>query len=132
MAAGINKKQVTSSFFNFEQNSISIKEQSSEINASGESVFTDIKGTGLRTFIEIPRHIQVKQFLIEGSDAMTVFAGRPTQEAWFFIIPDGLSQEVIINIVDTRDRLSNGSARSIGLVLNPFMAQFKIYDEFQK
>ena len=55
-----------------------------------------------------------------------------TDNVWFFIIPDGLTQEVTINFVDYDDMLPNGDARQFGLVLNPFSAQFKLYDTFKQ
>jgi len=47
-------------------------------------------------------------------------------------MPDGLSQDVIINFIDSQDPLPDGKMRQIGLVLNPFTVQFKEYDSFQK
>jgi hypothetical protein len=38
---------------------------------------------------------------------------------------------VIINFLDTKDT-KDDAPRRVGLVLNPFTAQFKIYDAFQK
>jgi hypothetical protein len=62
---------------------------------------------------------------------MERFEGRGTENIWFFVAASGLAQPVTINLVDDNDR-SAGRARSIGLVLNPFSAQFKEYDTFQK
>ena len=47
-------------------------------------------------------------------------------------MPDGMAQDVIINLVDTKDFLPDESARPVGLVLNPFSVQLKEYDTFQK
>ena len=57
--------------------------------------------------------------------------GRQTTELWFFIVPEGLAQDVVINLLDMRDK-DRGKAKQVGLVLNPFAAQFKSYDSFQK
>jgi len=50
------------------------------------------------------------------------------EEAWLFISPAGLTQEFIINLTDPKTSASG----TYGLVLNPFAAQFKLYDSFQK
>jgi prepilin-type N-terminal cleavage/methylation domain-containing protein len=78
-----------------------------------------------------PEQFEIKQFLVGGSDLMKAFSRNDTGEAWFFVIPDGMAQEVTINFLDTKDTIE-GAARKVGLVLNPFTAQFKTYDEFQK
>lgn len=95
-----------------------------------ELEFEPLTGLALDTSIALPENIEIKNFYIEGFDEMARFAAG-TGGAWFFIVPEGLSQEVTINFVDTKDTI-NGKLRPTGLVLNPFTAQFKIYDSFQK
>jgi len=90
-------------------------------NAQGESVSELVRGQYLNTKIEIPDNIKIKNFIIEGVDEMKRFGGG-AGEAWFYIIPEGLAQNVIINFVDTKDTLSNGKVRPVGLVLNPFFS----------
>jgi prepilin-type N-terminal cleavage/methylation domain-containing protein len=75
--------------------------------------------------------IIIKQFILEGFDEMKRFAGRSADTIWFFIIPDGMAQQVTINAVDKEDMIDN-KPRPFSLVLNPFLAQFKEYDTFQK
>jgi hypothetical protein len=53
------------------------------------------------------------------------------QELWFFLVPEGLAQQVTINMIDTVDTFDD-KPRHIGLVLNPFLMQFKVYDAFAK
>lgn len=76
-------------------------------------------------------HVVIRQFIIEGYDKLKRSASRATNSAWFYIIPDGMTQQVTINGIDKHD-LFNNRPRQFGLVLNPFMAQFKEYDTFQK
>ncbi len=77
-----------------------------------------------------PRTFMIQQFFIEGFDEMRRGAGR-AQDAWFYIVPNGTTQEVTINGID-KDELIEGKPSRFGLVLNPYMAQFKAYDAFQK
>lgn len=102
-----------------------------ETDRSGELVFRPLTDIAQDTQATIPDQIVVKQFFIEGFDMMAKFMGRKTNEIWFYIVPEGMAQDVIINFLDTKDTL-NDTARQVGLVLNPFNAQFKIYDTFQK
>lgn len=98
----------------------------------GEPKFKPLARIHLDTEFAWPEHFEVKQFLIEKRDAMKEFVGRETRAVWFFVMPDGLTQDVIINFVDVKDLLPDGKTRPIGLVLNPFNAQFREYDTFQK
>jgi len=97
--------------------------------AKYEPEFEPVKATGLLTTLPWPSGIEVRNFYIQGEDE---FAKRKsTEEIWFFIMPNGLTQDVIINIADANDK-TDGKARQVGLVLNPFTAQFKLYDTYQK
>lgn len=127
----LTKNHVQQLFFDLKAGTITIKEKAEGKDGQGEQQFVPLKGAAFATSIKIPAQLQIKQFLIEGSDAMSAFSGKPTERIWFFIIPEGLSQNVIINMIDTK-QLFNGKPRPIGLVLNPFTVQFKVYDEFQK
>ncbi len=53
-----------------------------------------------------------------------------TREAWFFISPGGMAQEVTLNIRYLKNPENINT--DFALVLNPFTVQFKTYDEFQK
>lgn len=73
----------------------------------------------------------IKQFIIEGFDEMKRSADRTTVEVHFFVVPEGLTQEVTINFIDTADPIGR-KPRQIGLVLNPFTAWFEAQDGFAK
>ena len=99
----------------------------------GQPEFKRAKGAYVASSLKIPQSIEIKNFIIEGFDEMSRYgAGRKTEESWFYIVPDGLAQAVTINFLDTANRNAAGKPRQFGLVLNPFSAQFKVYDGFQK
>jgi prepilin-type N-terminal cleavage/methylation domain-containing protein len=110
---------------------ITLTVDSGSKDKSGEIVFIPIINPVQDTQCVIPDQILIKQFFIEGFDMMTKFARSKTASVWFYIIPEGMVQNVIINCNDTKD-LYGDHPRPIGLVLNPFSAQFKTYDTFQK
>jgi hypothetical protein len=83
------------------------------------------------TSMSWPASIEIRQFIIEGFDEMKRSTTRRTKTAWFYVIPDGMTQAVTINGVDKDEQIEN-KPRPFGLVLNPFFAQFKVYDVFQK
>ncbi len=102
-----------------------------DADRSGQPVFKPTAGLVQNTSLPIPDQIDIKQFFIEKFDMMAKFTRGKAEEVWFYIIPEGMAQDVVVNFVDTKDMLNN-APRSVGLVLNPFTAQFKIYDAFQK
>ncbi len=110
---------------------ISLTVESNEKDKSGEGLFKPLVNPVQDASFIIPDQIVIKQFFIEGFDMMAKFAQSKTASVWFYIIPDGMVQNVVINFNDTKDLL-NDHVRPIGLVLNPFSAQFKAYDTFQK
>lgn len=110
---------------------ITLTAASGEKDKAGEDVFKPLINPVEETMLPIPDQILIKQFFIEGFDMMTKFARSKTASVWFYIIPEGMVQNVVINFNDTKD-LYNDHPRPIGLVLNPFSAQFKTYEAFQK
>lgn len=77
-----------------------------------------------------PKTFIIQQFIVEGFDEMRRYAGK-SDTSWFYIIPNGMTQQVTINGIDKDDVIA-GKPSQFGLVLNPYMAQFKAYDAFQK
>ena len=92
--------------------------------------FSPIKGMNAQ--FRWPITIDIKQFFIEGFDELKRFTGNAATSIWFYIIPDGMTQQVTINAVDRTQLIGEKRPRPFGLVLNPFLAQFKEYDTFQK
>ena len=78
-----------------------------------------------------PTSMEIKQFMIGGFDEMKRIKGDKAKEIWFYVIPDGMTQAVTINFIDKDDIVEN-KPKQFGLVMNPFLAQFKVYDAFQK
>ncbi len=110
---------------------ITLTVQSDEKDKSGEYAYKPLTNPVQETECVIDDQIIIKQFFIEGFDMMAKFSRSKTASVWFYIIPEGMVQTVVINLNDTKDVLNN-QARPVGLVLNPFSAQFKVYDAFQK
>lgn len=108
----------------------SVKTGETEKGSCGEPKSTTIKGSYIQSSIQIPKNLKFQQFFIEGVDEMSRVKAESLC-AWFFIMPNGLAQEVTINLVDTKDTKA-GKSRAVSLVLNPFTAQFKVYNEFKK
>jgi len=94
----------------------------------GQQIFKTIKAPYLHSTLTWPKTLPPQSFIIEGTDEL---AQKTDKKIWFFIMPEGLTQNVIINVYD-KNPAYRGKPKQIGLVLNPFSAQFKIYESFQK
>ena len=93
-----------------------------DINKRTISV-TPEEGKPLQNTYIWPTNITIKNLYVNNEDLLHL-QGRTTYNAWFFVVPDGLTQNVILNATLNEKELS--------LVLNPFTAQFTLYDKFQK
>ncbi len=112
-------------YFDFEKNNVKVEMASGQKDVKGQEIFKPMKGKYFTTTIDWPENLLVRNFYIEGTDEAK------SKRMWFFIVPDGLSQAIVINLIDQQEEKETGP-KKIGLVLNPFLAEFKIYDEFQK
>ena len=97
----------------------------------GEPTFTPLTAWHAPTSMVWDKRFKIRQFIINGFDEMARSAHRETVEVYFYIMPDGIAQQVTINFLDTKDTINN-KPRKVGLVLNPFTAQFETHDTFQK
>lgn len=118
--------------FNLKTLQVELEQETDKKADNGESVFEPVKRVYFSRSFAWPKELPIKQFIVEGSDLMARYVGKASDKVWFFVIPEGLTQEVTINMIDTKDLLQNKKPREIGLVLNPFSAQFSVYDVFQK
>jgi type II secretion system protein H len=116
--------------FDMAKLSVTLYVASEKKEATGQPVFVPATGYALAHHLLWPKQLVIKNFYIEGFDEMGRYTGRKTEEMWLYLLPAGTAQPVIINLTDTSDK-HDGPAQ-IGLVLNPFNAQFKEYDTFQK
>ncbi len=107
-------------------------EQQVKEDDKGEPVFARSTTPYTKTAVIWPKSLQIRQLFIQGFDELNAQASqRKTDQIWFFMVPDGLSQEVIMNMLSVNDGQADDQGKQIGLVLNPFTSQFKVYDEFQ-
>lgn len=119
--------------FDLQEGIIVLERATDNLNQKGELEFTRAQVSGVLTRCEIPPFIEIKQFFIEGFDEIARYQGnKNAARVWFFLVPEGMAQKVVINMFDNGSKDEKGNPRSIGLVLNPLTARFYVYDEFQK
>lgn len=103
-----------------------------ETEKKGEkSTFEPINLPYVKTSFTWNDAIVIKQFFVDGNDLMNQ-PGVKTETIWFYVVPDGLIQETIINAVDTSHQDNRGEYVQLGLTINPFTAQVKADETFAK
>lgn len=116
-------------FFDIDKRLIRLEQEAEKKTHLEQPEFKLVTMPYTQTEIIWPEALELKQFYINTVE----YIARPgikTETTWFFIVPDGLCQSVIINF-QVRDTDAQ-EAQKISLVLNPFTARFKQYDTFQK
>lgn len=112
------------------QHTISLWGATGKKDAQSNDVFAPATESPLTHPCIIPENVTFKQCFIEGFDEIGRFEGnRAAARVWFYMMPDGTTQSVIINMIFNRGK---GQSKEIGMILNPFSGRFKVYDAFQK
>lgn len=109
--------------FDMGKSQIMLSEQTDELESNGEPKFAPSTGGYVKSSFNYPNTIDIKNFFIEGHDEMKRSGSKAV--TWFYVVPEGLAQEVIINFTDKSDRIGS-KMRKFKLELNPFDAQFSL------
>ncbi len=94
--------------------------------------FEPISVSYLKSEYHWPETFFIKQLYVDGTNILNQ-PGVKTETAWVYVLPEGLMQPTIINVVDTAESDEhNNEGKQIGLVVNPFTAQLSVYETFAK
>jgi len=121
----LSTNQLHRVMFDFDTRTITIEVETKQ-DEKGKTTFKNVSGAYRKTIYTWAENLEVREFFIEGLNEMK--SGKKVDKMWIFVTPEGLAQDVIINIVDVVGQ----KEIPIGLVLNPFIVQFKKYDTFQR
>ena len=89
--------------------------------------FTKVNDDQYLQELPLPSQLIVKNFFIGKSDE--VIAGSKLQDVWFYIMPDGSCQPILVNMIDQHDYTENDFKFSF--VISPFYARMSVYESFQ-
>lgn len=118
--------------FNLAQRTIAMEKRTKKLDEKGNLIFEKTFIDGVPKGYQWPEQFEIKQFFIEGIDEIAQHSSSSTMEnVWFYVVPEGLAQEVVINFIDVKDTHYAFDGQEISLVLNPFRVQFDVYEEFQ-
>jgi len=116
--------------FNFDRQAVKLTQaQKMGLTVDDDQKFEPVGENVIISEVKWPEYYRIINFYIEGRDQMRL-GSRDT--AWFYVVPDGLAQQVVINFIDEKASEDSDIPVKVGLVLNPFYVQFKEFYEFQQ
>ncbi|MBT6131223.1 prepilin-type N-terminal cleavage/methylation domain-containing protein [bacterium] len=123
--AALKSNQAHRVYFQFVDKTIKIQ----SVNKA-KSELESVKYTALLSsrpeLVNIPEQASFDAFFVEGKNEM---GAAQLKDAWFFITGQGLAQEVVLHV---RDEAAKTEHKRYSLVLNPFSAQFELFQGFVK
>jgi hypothetical protein len=120
-------KKVHQVFFDIKQHQIIVKQHNpTSDQKKKKDQFEAVPKDLFKSQILLPEEFTIRNFFIEKNDEVT--SGRTTDTTWFYIMTDGSSQPVIINIDDYSDE----QEAKFSITINPFYSQATLHDIFQK
>ena len=99
------------------------KQKASAPQKASAREFKPVSIAYITTQIPFDSALSIQNFFIKNIDEAQ---GGTLKDAWYYILPSGLSQEIIITIADSQKNMLRS------LVLNPFTVKFSVYDTPQK
>ena len=119
--------------FDLEHRNIQVSEQTDKVDGEKKLVFEPIKLHFSFNNYTWPESFDIQQIYVQKIDEIASGGlSRKTENILFYVMTDGMTQEVIINGIDQPDNQSEKDAKQFSIVLNPFTAQCVMYDTFQK
>ncbi|MBY0110280.1 MAG: type II secretion system GspH family protein [Candidatus Babeliaceae bacterium] len=107
----------TQLFFDFESQikKVTIRKESDKKNVENKAIFEIVQSEYGNNSLLWNDNFEIEKFIIDGKDEAI---GASLKTVWFYIMPDGLSQQVTLVLRD------ESVGKSFELGLNPFFVQF--------
>lgn len=99
---------------------IQIEMEAEKRDSQGAIQFNPLKIPYVKTSAPLPKNVDIDRFLIKDKNLIKQGEGVQLTGAWFYIIPEGMAQEVTIGF---RDR---DTSRTFSYSINPFTAVFSL------
>ncbi len=117
--------------FDFKKHIVIAERATDQKNRAGEDVWQELSDEYVQSSFNIPSREQIKDFWVDGTDLVHV-RGMDIYEVFFYLFPDGTSQQVIINVFDSGENTESAAGSRFSMVLNPITVRFTEYPTFQK
>ena len=124
----ITTKKIHQVFFDFNSREINIKiHHVDPTETNKHKQFKILPPGNFHSSLIIPEQLIIQNFYINGENVMS--AGKTTNDAWFYIMPDGTAQSIVINIEDENEETNYNS---FSITVNPFYSQVQLHESYQK
>ena len=97
----------------------------------GKDEWAPVTRSYVKNFVKMIDQLELKNFYVEGKDEVGKLSSGKGGNVYIYV-SDGICQNVVINYLDNNQEKSGRNKLPLGLVLNPFSAQFEVFDEFKK
>lgn len=128
VARSVMEQKVHQVYFNIKEELVQMREKDPKsIERSTHKQFTQVKDAQYITQIAFSKDFKIKNFFINGIDEVNHAA--QLEDVLFYIMPDGTSQPVAVNIIHEHENAAQDS--NFSFVINPFYARMSVYETFQ-
>lgn len=123
----ILSNKITRVVFDLTSHQLLIEEATDKKDVRNQPIFQPLSLISVPTERAYPAAFTIAQCIIDGRDEMRLQGGDVKKEKiWFYVLPDGITQTVTINIVDNTQSDDNNQ---FSFVINPFTGQFVYNDQ---
>lgn len=109
--------------FDLKRQQVVLERASARRDSLGHLQFEPVKISHNRTSFQMPKDLEIDRFWVKGKNLIQKGEGIQATGVWFYLVPEGLSQEVTIDFHQL------DSQRMFSIVINPFNAQFSVKNE---
>jgi len=118
---------------NLAKKTVFLEEKKDEVTRDGEAVYERVQPRIGNVGEHIPITYEFQNFYVEGVDEIAKHGvGTQTEDVWFFVLPEGMCQEVLVNIIDLSQSKDGIPGFPFSLFLNPYQVQFEMTNELQR
>lgn len=110
-------------FWDLEHHKIEIRKHTGGYDRAGDPECKPVQIPYGMQSVMIPERFIVKQFSIEGINELA--GAKKTKQVWFYIVPDGIAQQVTVVFIDTHEDVTDAE-KKLTLILNPFTVWYEI------
>lgn len=118
---------------NLAARTVYLEEKKDEVTRDGDELYEKVQPRIGAVGEQIPATYEFQNFYIEGVDECASHgAGTRMEDVWFFVLPEGVAQEVLMNIIDLSQSKEGFPGFPFSLFLNPYQVQFEMTNELQR
>lgn len=116
-------------YFDVDNKRMYLKEyDSSKKQESFHDNFSEVTASYGLHELEIPEYVIFKNFVI-ANNPDEVKGGNVLHEVWFYALPDGSCQPVVINLLCQYEQASDD--QQVGIRVSPFLGKVELYEIYQ-